>query len=353
MTDQDHLHTELLHLGGRVPDALLAEARLRLADTGTVILPEPPGPVDLPFTFASAVPNPRVFGGRVPPLADLTGREGLMDDTDRVAVAAARQQPGAVALWRGWRIAPEWAAAVIPPAPVYVLETDGPQAVTAAAVMRALAAAGISAPLVEVYRPGDKLPPYSAAARRSGALLWADRDTAPPRIARVFDEVDDDGARFAPDHERLSGTDLARAAAYLDAGTPVLATTARGPDVVEPERGPGRPDDLPHRRAVALARVRHLLPPGVRPGAGAGPAGPHPVARRAAAGHRPRRRAPRAGAAVPVVRPRPGGGGGGGGGVTIFVAIAGRPRMMAPRRLVHTPRASGDRSNGLETAPGG
>ncbi|MET7468188.1 hypothetical protein ABZS35_05520 [Micromonospora sp. NPDC005599] len=237
MTDQDHLHTELLHLGGRVPDALLAEARLRLADTGTVILPEPPGPVDLPFTFASAVPNPRVFGGRVPPLADLTGREGLMDDTDRVAVTAARQQPGAVALWRGWRIAPEWAAAVIPPAPVYVLETDGPQAVTAAAVMRALAAAGISAPLVEVYRPGDKLPPYSAAARRSGALLWADRDTAPPRIARVFDEVDDDGARFAPDHERLSGTDLARAAAYLDAGTPVLATTARGPDVVEPERG--------------------------------------------------------------------------------------------------------------------
>ncbi|MFI7306389.1 hypothetical protein ACIBM8_24510 [Micromonospora aurantiaca] len=237
MTEQDELHTALLHLGGRVPDATLAEARLRLADTGTVSLPEPPGAVDLPFTFASAVPNPRVFGGRVPPLADLTGRDGLMDDTDRVAVAAARQQPGAVALWRGWRIAPEWAAAVIPPAPVYVLETAGPQAATAATVMRALAGAGVSAPLVEVYRPGDKLPAYSAAARRSGALLWADRDTGPLRIARVFDEVDDDGARFTPDRERLSGADLERAAAYLDAGTPVLATTARGPDVVEPARG--------------------------------------------------------------------------------------------------------------------
>ncbi|MFF0875443.1 hypothetical protein [Micromonospora aurantiaca (nom. illeg.)] len=237
MTDQDELHIALLHLGGRVPDAMLAEARLRLADTGAVSLPEPPGPVDLPFTFASAVPNPRVFGGRVPPLADLTGRDGLMDDTDRVAVAAARQQPGAVALWRGWRIAPEWAASVIPPAPVYVLETNGPQAVTAATVMRALAGAGIWAPLVEVYRPGDKLPPYAAGARRSGALLWAGRDTEPLRIARVFDEVDDDGARFAPGRERLSGTDLALAAAYLDAGTPVLATTARGPDVVEPGRG--------------------------------------------------------------------------------------------------------------------
>ncbi|MER6587109.1 MULTISPECIES: hypothetical protein [Micromonospora] len=237
MTEQEQLHIALLRLGGQVPDAMLAEARLRLADTGTVALPEPPGALDLAFTFASAVPDPRVFGGRVPPLADLTGREGLMDDNDRVAVAVVRRQPDAVALWRAWRIAPEWAASVIPPAPVYVLEANGPQAVTAANVMRALAGAGLTAPLVEVYRSGDKLPPYAAAARASGALLWADRDAEPLRIARVHDEVDDDGARFAPDRERLSGPELARVAAYLDAGTPVLATTARGPDVVRPERG--------------------------------------------------------------------------------------------------------------------
>ena len=109
MTEQDDLHKALLRLGGQVPDAMLAEARLRLADTGTVVPPRAARCARPCVHFASAVPNPRVFGGRVPPLADLTGREGLMDDTDRVAVAAVRQQPDAVALWRGWRIAPEWA----------------------------------------------------------------------------------------------------------------------------------------------------------------------------------------------------------------------------------------------------
>ena len=128
-------------------------------------------------------------------------------------------------------------ASVIPPAPVYVLEANGPQAVTAANVMRALTAAGISAPLVEVYRSGDKLPPYSAAARGSGALLWADRDAEPLRIARVFDEVDDDGARFAPGRRAALRRGTRPTAAFLDAGTPVLATTARGLDAVRPELG--------------------------------------------------------------------------------------------------------------------
>lgn len=237
MTDQDQLHTALLELGGRLPDAMLAEARLRLADTGTVTVPEPPGGMELAFGFAAAMPNPRVFGGRVPPLVDLHGQDGLMDDLDRAAVEAVREQPGAVALWRSWRIAPDWAASVIPPAAVYVLEANGPQAATAAAVMRALSAAGVTAPLVEVYRSGDKLPAYSGAARNAGALLWADREATPLRIARVFDEVDEAGARFRPGRERLSGDELARTAAFLDAGSAVLATTAQAVDVVEPERG--------------------------------------------------------------------------------------------------------------------
>ena len=37
----------------------------------------------------------------------ITGREALMDTSDRAAVAAVAEQPGAVALWRGWRIAPQ------------------------------------------------------------------------------------------------------------------------------------------------------------------------------------------------------------------------------------------------------
>ncbi|SDT56503.1 hypothetical protein [Actinoplanes derwentensis] len=238
MTDQDQFHTALLNLGGRVPDAMLAEARLRLADTGTVPLPEPESTVELAFTFAASQPGgKRAFSGQAPPLTDMAGRVGLMDGPDQAAVRAAEQQPGAVALWRSWRIAPEWAASVIPPAPVYVVETTGPLAGTAAAIMRTLAAIGITAPLVEVYPTGGKLAPYTAAARNSSALLWVDRDTEPLRIARVFDVVDDAGARFGPEHERLSGDDLAQVAAYLDAGSPVLATTSRMTDVVEPGRG--------------------------------------------------------------------------------------------------------------------
>jgi hypothetical protein len=103
--------------------------------------------------------------------------------------------------------------------------------------MRALSAAGIEAPQVEVYRSGEKLPPYSASARNSGALLWMDRAAEPVRIARVYDRVDGVRVTFAPNHERLSGPELARVADFLDAGSPVLATTARAVDVVEPERG--------------------------------------------------------------------------------------------------------------------
>jgi hypothetical protein len=238
MTDQDQLHTALLNLGGRVPDAMLAEARLRLADTGTVSLPEPESTLELAFTFSVSQPGKRAFGGQAPPLTDLIGRAGLMEEPDRVAVRTVAGLPGAVALWRSWRIAPDWAAQVIPPAAVYVLETTGSPATAAATVMRALATAGITAPLVEVYVTGDKLPPYQAAARNSSALLWADRDTEPLRIARVFDVVDDAGARFTDGHERLSGEELARVVAYLDAGAPVLATTSRTTDVVRPDRGP-------------------------------------------------------------------------------------------------------------------
>ncbi|GLY00689.1 MULTISPECIES: hypothetical protein [Actinoplanes] len=237
MTDQDQLHTALLNLGGRVPDAMLAEARLTLADTGTVTLPAPESTIELAFTFTAAKPGERAFSKQAPPLTDLTGLDGLMDEPDRVAAATTAQLTGTVALWRSWRIAPEWAAQVIPPAPLYVLETNGPKAQAAAAVMRALAAAGITAPLVEVYSSGEKLPAYTAAARNSSALIWTDRDTGPIRLARVFDVVDAAGARFTPDHERLTGDDLAQVAAYLDAGSPVLATTSRVADVVEPVRG--------------------------------------------------------------------------------------------------------------------
>jgi hypothetical protein len=234
MSEQDELHAALLARAGRVPDAVLAAARLRLAETGTVDVPEPM--VELDFTFRPALPDPRTFNRNVPPLLDLTGRD-LGDEIDRAAIAAAQRRPEAVALWRAWRIAPQWAAGTIPPGRIYVLEANGPQAETAAAMMRELSAAGLDLPQVEVYLSGAELPAYTLSARNSGALLWLDGTAPPIRLARVFDEIDATGARFRPGHELLTGDDLHQVAGYLEAGTPVLATTGRLPDVVEPERG--------------------------------------------------------------------------------------------------------------------
>ncbi len=236
MSEQAHLHASLLRLGGRLPDAALATARLTLAETGTAALPDPDTLLEIGFTFVPALPDQRTFGRNVPPLLDLVGRD-LGDEIDNAAVRTAAELPEAVALWRAVRLAPEWAAATIPPTRVYVLEANGPQAETTATMMRALTAAGQQWPLVEVYRSGEQLPPYARQARNSGALLWVEDEAPPLRIARVFDVVDADGARFLPDHERLTGADLEQVAAYLDAGAPVLATTARLRDEVEPERG--------------------------------------------------------------------------------------------------------------------
>jgi hypothetical protein len=234
MSDQDELHAALLALGGRVSDATLATARLQLAESGTVRVPEPA--VELAFTFRPALPDPRTFGRNVPPLLDLVGRE-LTDEIDRAAVEAAQRLPDTVALWRAWRMAPEWAAGTIPPGRIYVLEANGQQAQTTAAMMQALSAAGLDLPQVEVVMSGTELPTYTRTARNCAALLWLDGPVTPVRIARVFDEVDADGARFRPEHERLTGDDLEQVAGYLEAGTPVLATTGRMPDVVTPERG--------------------------------------------------------------------------------------------------------------------
>ncbi|WP_018908511.1 hypothetical protein [Salinispora arenicola] len=235
MSDQAELHAALLRLGGRIPDAMLVELRLRLADTGTVAAPRPEDMVELPYTFAPALPDQRTFGTTVPPLLDLVGRD-LSDEIDKKAVNAAQQQEGVVALWRAWRAAPQWASPAIAPARVYVLEANGPQVATAAAMIRALAA-DVDMPQVEVYRSGEQLTPYARAARSSAALLWVADEAPPLRIARVFDVVDADGGRFEPGHERLGGADRDQVITYLDAGAAVLGTTGALPDVVEPERG--------------------------------------------------------------------------------------------------------------------
>ncbi|GID28816.1 hypothetical protein [Paractinoplanes brasiliensis] len=162
-------------------------------------------------TYVPALPDPRTFGSAVPPLLDLTGF-GPADNEDRAAVAAVAAEPGAVALWRSWRLSPASA-----PERVYVVETRGaPPAFEA-----------------EVYAPGEALPASTRAARNAGALLWTAHPVRPIRVARVFDS----GGGFAAGHPRLGAGERERVAGYLEAGAAVLGTEGRLPDVVEPGRG--------------------------------------------------------------------------------------------------------------------
>ncbi|WP_067494854.1 hypothetical protein [Actinoplanes sp. TFC3] len=169
--------------------------------------------------FVPALPDQRTFGGHVPPLLDLVGRE-LSNEVDAAVVQAVSQRPGAVALWRAWRLTPGQE-----PARTYVLETADP-----------LIMSGLGDIPIEVYAQGTEPQQPTRSARNAGALLWMTAEAPALHVARVFDVVDATGARFDPGHEQLSD-DLEEVACYLEAGAPVLATGARLTDVVEPARG--------------------------------------------------------------------------------------------------------------------
>jgi hypothetical protein len=58
----------------------------------------------------------------------------------------------------------------------------------------------------------------------------------------LFDEVDPEtGLRFHPDHPIVNDEELPRLVEYLRRGEPLLLTTARLNDVVDPSRGNGVP----------------------------------------------------------------------------------------------------------------
>jgi hypothetical protein len=229
MVDHDdavaRAHRALLGLAGRVPDEALAAARFRLAEG---VLPDLRESVLTPCSFAAST-DP---GG--PALLDLSA--GDLDPVDRAAADAAAGEPAARALWRAWRI-PMPAA---PPVRVYVLEAGADEATLprlTATVMTALRDVGLTAPQVETYRIGVDPPPYQHAARGASALIWTRGERPPLRLARVFDRGGAAGVGFDPGHERLSGAEKDRVAAYLEGGEPVLVTTRSATDVVSPERG--------------------------------------------------------------------------------------------------------------------
>ena len=142
--------------------------------------------------------------------------------------------------WRAWRF-PGDGAPWPPPRRVYIVEVafDADLAGTTAETQRRLAAAGEVCPQVEVYPTGldeGELPSYQRLARGNGALLWA-RDPDPGiRVAELFDVFGEHGADMTPDHPTVPVDEVVLLLQYLCSGAPLLATTARMDDVLDPSR---------------------------------------------------------------------------------------------------------------------
>ncbi|MCK9896345.1 hypothetical protein [Frankia sp. AgB32] len=206
----------------------------------------------LAWEFHSTEPAAGATGTVLP--LDLTGRAAAAAvpdppaaDPDAAMVAAVESELTVVGLWRAWRL-PAGGAPWPAPKRVYVVTVDRdtsgyrpdvwPLAV-ADRLGAALETAGEPSPQVEVCLAGREPPPYQVLARSCGALLWARQPATRVTIARVFDEVDPvAGPRFAAARPRLADP-AARAdlLARLEAGTPVLGTSSRMVDVVDPARG--------------------------------------------------------------------------------------------------------------------
>jgi hypothetical protein len=183
-----------------------------------------------PYGFGSTPPNVPP-----PPRPD----EAPIDEVDRAAVAAAVDGAGVHGLWRAWRY-PADESPWPPPRRIYLVEAaESVDLVEVSArVQGRLAAAGERDPQVEAYQVGAELPTYQRLARAYAGLIWASTPSPEIRVATVFDEVDGQaGPRFAAGHQRLEDEIEARKVLeYLNAGEPLLVTTAQMDDVVDRSR---------------------------------------------------------------------------------------------------------------------
>jgi hypothetical protein len=183
----------------------------------------------------------------MPYTLDLTGdaaQRYAVDAVDRAIMAEAGSGvgdgPPVVGLWRTWR-SPVVPTPWPPPRRLYLVQAtpDDQEKLPnlAARLQRVLAAAGEDAPQVEVFVHVDDLPPYQRTALGSSALLWSARPAPSVLIADVFDRVDQvGGPGFTAARPILDGRERDDVLAYLEAGSPLLMTTALMDDVVEETR---------------------------------------------------------------------------------------------------------------------
>jgi hypothetical protein len=279
----DACHSLLARLAGRVPDGLLAECRRWLAAHDAVnvaravashaaaarlpLAPEDAAlvrgllagagmdttaaekietidgepPVD--HGFAPVAPAAaEAFGDRIGHCLDLTvppvpGQpEGLVDEFDIATARSAAAIPGATALWRAWRSPADGAPWPLP-LRVHLLAVEPGTApyLAAAALQEELALLGEHDPQVEAFALDDELPAYQRTARARAALLWTASPRDPVRLAAVYDVGDGpSGPGFSPARVLLEESEREEVAAFLAAGTLLLATTAQLDDVLDP-----------------------------------------------------------------------------------------------------------------------
>jgi hypothetical protein len=263
-------HGLLLRLAGRAPDDLITQSRNWLADgreadaaraiTFAVLaqgIPLAEADVTLLSELLEAAgadsavlsqvrlarfdPAPPYGFGPTPPNVPSPPRpdEAPTDEVDQAAVAAAADGPGVRGLWRAWRYPADdspWPR----PRRIYLLEADKDVDLVeiSARLAGQLAAAGERDPQVEAYPVGAELPTYQRLARAYAGLIWASTPSPEIRVAAVFDVVDlQTGPGFAAEHERLEDEIEARKVLeYLNAGEPLLVTTAQMDDVVDRSR---------------------------------------------------------------------------------------------------------------------
>jgi hypothetical protein len=170
------------------------------------------------------------------------------DDLDEVMAEAAQARSEQIAgLWRTWRLPQEGDEDPGSAFRVYLAQVaDGAVAPAIAAELQA-AVNGQEDVGVEAVALDATLRPYQAEALDSSVLLWAAQDDEEPveddgppfKIARVFDFAKPDtGPGFLPEHRVVAdAAERDRLLEYLASGTPVLYTTARTQDVVNPEAG--------------------------------------------------------------------------------------------------------------------
>jgi hypothetical protein len=263
-------HHVLLRLAGKVPDGLMVQARAWLAEdrideaVRAVVFAALSQRVPLleddvallddlledsgadpsalsSIEIAQYDPAPPFRFDTSPPGVPTPARpsDAPLDDIDTAAVAAVAEESGLRGLWRAWRV-PVDGSPWPPPRKVYLVETEPDVDLVALTgrIQQRLTSAGETDPQVETYPTDAELPTYHRLAVAYGALLWASTPEPDIQIASIFDEVDPQtGPSFTDAHERMDDAEEAqRVVDYLNAGQPLLVTTAAMDDVVDRSR---------------------------------------------------------------------------------------------------------------------